>query len=123
MYVREEFHIEFSSVLLRVEDVIIKYTENSEIYNLIKKLGEEKKILFFFCQQARQTLQDHIYSLDLGQYSLICYLTTRKNIFKMSPVGFAFTENLLFSKGVNEVKMAQQELVLVGALLDVSITP
>lgn len=37
MYVREEFHIEFSSVLLRVEDVIIKYTENSEIYNLIKK--------------------------------------------------------------------------------------
>lgn len=41
----------------------------------------------------------------------------------MSPVGFAFTENLLFSKGVNEVKMAQQELVLVGALLDVSITP
>lgn len=41
----------------------------------------------------------------------------------MSPVGFAFTENLMFSKGVNEVKMAQQELVLVGALLDVFITP
>lgn len=41
----------------------------------------------------------------------------------MSPVGFAFPDNLLFSKGVNEVKMAQPELALVEALLDVSITP
>lgn len=35
MYVREEIHIEFSSVLLRVEDVIIKYTENSEIFSIL----------------------------------------------------------------------------------------
>lgn len=29
----------------------------------------------------------------------------------------------MFSQGINEVKMAQQELVLVGALLDACIIP
>lgn len=35
MYVREEIHIKFSSVILRVEGVIIKYTENSEIFSIL----------------------------------------------------------------------------------------